>query len=36
MVEQGSIIADSEGTLFRVLSLDDNGVWMQKIPHDVA
>ena len=31
MVEQGSIIADSEGTLFRVLSADDNGVWMKKI-----
>lgn len=31
MVEQGSIIADSEGTLFRVLSVDDNGVWMQRI-----
>ena len=39
MVEGGSIIGDSEGTLFRVLSVDDNGVWMQKImpkpPKDV-
>ena len=39
MVERGSIIADSEGTLFRVLSVDDNGVWMQSIkpehPKDV-
>lgn len=31
MVERGSIIADSEGTLFRVLFVDDEGVWLQRI-----
>ena len=31
MVEPGGIIADREGTLFRVLMVDDESVWMQKI-----
>lgn len=31
MVERGGIIGDREGTLFRVLSVDDHGVSMQKI-----
>jgi len=31
MIERGGIIADSEGTLFRVLTVDDEGVWMMKI-----
>jgi hypothetical protein len=31
MVERGAIIADSEGTLFRVLLVDDEGIFMQKI-----
>jgi hypothetical protein len=31
MVERGGIIGDREGTLFRVLSVDDDGVWMLKI-----
>jgi len=31
MVERGGIIADREGTLFRVLTVDDKGVWMIKI-----
>ena len=30
MVERGSIISDSEGTLFRVLIVDDEIVWMKK------
>lgn len=31
MVEPGGIIADSEGSLFRVLLVDDEGIFMQKI-----
>jgi hypothetical protein len=31
MVERGGMIADREGTLFRVLTVDDEGVWMLKI-----
>jgi len=30
MVERGGIIADSEGTLFRVLTVDNKGIWMLK------
>lgn len=31
LVEPGGIIADSEGGLFRVLLVDDEGIFMQKI-----
>jgi hypothetical protein len=30
MVERGGIVADREGTLFRVLIVDDQIVWMNK------
>lgn len=30
MVERGGIVADREGTLFRVLFVDDEIVWMKK------
>jgi hypothetical protein len=32
MVERGSIIADSEGTLFKVLEVTDDGVFMLMLP----
>lgn len=31
MVERGGIIGDHEGTLFRVLTVDDEGIWILKI-----
>jgi hypothetical protein len=32
MVERGSIIADSEGTLFKVLEVTDDGAFMLMLP----
>ena len=32
MVERGSIIADFEGTLFKVLEVTDEGVFMLMLP----